>query len=35
VHGIYAAYRAADKAEFNGRPTSSPIARAADLVAGR
>lgn len=35
VHGIYAAYRAADRSEFRGRATSSPIARAADLVAGR
>jgi glycine/D-amino acid oxidase-like deaminating enzyme len=35
VHGIYAAYRAADRAELGGRRTSSPIARAADLVAGR
>lgn len=35
VHGLYAAYRAADRSEARGRPTSSPIARVADLVAGR
>jgi glycine/D-amino acid oxidase-like deaminating enzyme len=35
VQGIYAAYRAADRAEFRGRPTTSPLARIADLVAGR
>lgn len=35
VHGIYAAYRAADRSESHGRETSSPIARFADLVAGR
>ncbi|WP_267293428.1 NAD(P)/FAD-dependent oxidoreductase [Mycobacterium hackensackense] len=35
VHGIYAAYRAADTSEARGRTTSSPIARLADLVAGR
>jgi hypothetical protein len=35
VQGIYAAYRAADRAEFRGRPTTSPLARVADLVAGR
>ena len=35
VQAIYAAYHAADRAEARGRETTSPIARAADLVAGR
>jgi hypothetical protein len=35
VQGIYAAYRAADRSEFNGRATTSPLARLADVVAGR
>lgn len=35
VHGLYAAYRAADRAEDNGRQTTSPIARLADVIAGR
>lgn len=35
VHGLYAAYRAADLAESDGRETSSLIARAADIIAGR
>ena len=35
VQGIYALYRTADRAEFKGRPTTSPFARVADLVAGR
>jgi glycine/D-amino acid oxidase-like deaminating enzyme len=35
VQGVYAAYRAADRAEFRGRPTTSPLARVADVVAGR
>ncbi|MCV7229434.1 FAD-dependent oxidoreductase [Mycolicibacterium komossense] len=35
VHGLYAAYRAADRAEQRGRTTSSPLARVADAVSGR
>jgi glycine/D-amino acid oxidase-like deaminating enzyme len=35
VHGLYAAYRAADRAEHRGRPTTSPLARVADVVSGR
>ena len=35
VHGLYAAYRAADRAEQRGRPTTSPLARIADAVSGR
>ncbi len=35
VQGIYAAYRAADRQEARGRQSSSPIARVADIVAGR
>ena len=35
VRGLYAAYRAADRAEHRGRPTTSPLARVADVVAGR
>lgn len=35
VHGIYAAYRAADRAERRGRPTTSPFATVADAIAGR
>ncbi|MGN6326722.1 NAD(P)/FAD-dependent oxidoreductase [Pseudolysinimonas sp.] len=35
VQGIYGAYRAADRAERRGRTTTSPLARIADLVAGR
>lgn len=35
VQGIYAAYRAADRQEARGRRSSSPIARIADIVAGR
>ncbi|MDF2498688.1 MAG: hypothetical protein K0Q86_2320, partial [Arthrobacter koreensis] len=31
----YAAYYAADRAERNGRSTTSPIAKAANLVSGR
>lgn len=34
VQGIYAAYRAADRAEFKGRPTTAPIAKVADIVSG-
>ncbi|WP_030255115.1 MULTISPECIES: NAD(P)/FAD-dependent oxidoreductase [Streptomyces] len=35
VHAMYAAYHAADRQETAGRATTSPIARFADLVAGR
>lgn len=35
VQAIYAAYHAADRGEQRGRATTSPIARVADLVAGR
>ncbi|HYZ69143.1 MAG TPA: hypothetical protein VE666_15305 [Mycobacterium sp.] len=35
VHGIYAAYRAADRTEYSGRPTTSPLALMADAIAGR
>lgn len=33
--GLYAAYRIADRAELNGRPKTSPIARIADVITGR
>lgn len=35
VQALYGAYRAADRAEARGRPTTSPLARIADRVAGR
>ena len=35
VRGLYAAYRAADRAEQRGRPSTSPLARIADVVSGR
>ncbi|MBV2155647.1 FAD-binding oxidoreductase [Kitasatospora sp. SUK 42] len=35
VHAMYAAYHAADRQEAAGRATTSPIAKAADLVSGR
>jgi glycine/D-amino acid oxidase-like deaminating enzyme len=35
VRGLYTAYRAADRAEQRGRPTTSPLARMADAVSGR
>ncbi|WP_022890407.1 NAD(P)/FAD-dependent oxidoreductase [Agromyces italicus] len=35
VQAIYTAYHAADRGEQRGRATTSPIARLADLVAGR
>ncbi|MCV7015114.1 FAD-dependent oxidoreductase [Mycolicibacterium madagascariense] len=35
VQALYKAYYAADRAELRGRPTTSPIATAADLVSGR
>jgi glycine/D-amino acid oxidase-like deaminating enzyme len=35
VRGLYAAYRAADRAEHRGRPSTSPLARIADVVSGR
>ncbi|MEF3402288.1 NAD(P)/FAD-dependent oxidoreductase [Agromyces sp. CCNWLW203] len=35
VQAIYGAYHAADRAELRGRATTSPLARIADLVAGR
>ncbi|AUY52817.1 FAD-binding oxidoreductase [Streptomyces sp. CB01881] len=35
VHALYAAYHAADHQESAGRPTTSPIARLADVVSGR
>lgn len=33
--GLYAAYRAADRAESAGRSTTSPLARVADLLTGK
>ncbi len=35
VQALYRAYHAADRQEASGRPTTSPLARAADVVAGR
>lgn len=35
VHAMYAAYYAADRQEHGGRATTSPIARAADVISGR
>jgi glycine/D-amino acid oxidase-like deaminating enzyme len=35
VHGMYAAYRAADRAESARRTTTSPIATIADRISGR
>jgi glycine/D-amino acid oxidase-like deaminating enzyme len=35
VHSLYAAYRAADRAEFGGRTTTSPIATVANIISGR
>jgi glycine/D-amino acid oxidase-like deaminating enzyme len=35
VRGLYLAYRLADRHEARGRATTSPIARAADLITGR
>jgi glycine/D-amino acid oxidase-like deaminating enzyme len=35
VRGLYTAYRAADRLEARGRATTAPLARAADVVAGR
>ena len=35
VRGLYAAYRAADRAEHRGRPSTSPLARIADVVSRR
>ena len=35
VQSLYAAYRAADRAEFQGRAETSPLARVADAVSGR
>jgi glycine/D-amino acid oxidase-like deaminating enzyme len=35
VHGLYAAYRAADRQESRGRAQTSRIARVADVVSGR
>jgi glycine/D-amino acid oxidase-like deaminating enzyme len=35
VHGLYAAYHAADRREAGGRATTSPLARMADAVSGR
>ncbi|MFE0458902.1 NAD(P)/FAD-dependent oxidoreductase [Kitasatospora sp. NPDC058965] len=35
VHGLYAAYHAADRQERSGRAATSPIAQVADLVSGR
>ncbi len=34
VQAIYAAYRAADRQEEGGRPTTAPIAKVADLISG-
>ena len=35
VHGLYSAYRAADRHENSGRQTTSPIAALADRITGR
>ena len=35
VRGLYAAYGLADRAEFRGRATTSPLARMADVISGR
>jgi glycine/D-amino acid oxidase-like deaminating enzyme len=35
THGLYAAYGFADRSELNGRATTSPVARIADVVTGR
>jgi len=35
VHSLYAAYRAADRAEIGGRTTTSPIATVANIISGR
>jgi glycine/D-amino acid oxidase-like deaminating enzyme len=35
VHGIYAAYGLADRAERNGRATTPAVARVADFISGR
>ena len=35
VRALYLAYRAADRAEASGRPTTSRIAKMADVIAGR
>jgi glycine/D-amino acid oxidase-like deaminating enzyme len=35
VHAMYAVYRAADRQERSGRPTTSPLATVADKVSGR
>ncbi len=35
VRSLYLAYRAADRAEISGRPTTSHLARAADFISGR
>ncbi|MBN9105022.1 MAG: FAD-dependent oxidoreductase [Propionibacteriaceae bacterium] len=35
VQGLYAAYRTADRLERDGRTTTAPLARIADLIAGR
>ena len=35
VRGLNVAYRAADRDEHRGRPTTSPLARIADVVSGR
>ncbi|GGO81261.1 NAD(P)/FAD-dependent oxidoreductase [Wenjunlia tyrosinilytica] len=35
VHGLYAAYRAADRQELAGRADTAPLARVADRISGR
>ncbi|HLH59751.1 MAG TPA: FAD-dependent oxidoreductase [Streptosporangiaceae bacterium] len=35
VHGLYAMYRAADRAEDRGSPRTSPLARIGDRISGR
>lgn len=35
IHGLYRAYRWADRLEFAGRRRTAPIARIADLISGR
>ncbi|WP_367882368.1 hypothetical protein [Rathayibacter oskolensis] len=35
VNTLYTAYGLADRAEERGRPTTSPLASLADVVAGR
>jgi hypothetical protein len=34
VQAIYAGYRSGDRQENNGRATTAPVARLADLISG-